>query len=89
MADKNKEERNKKIRRAIRRIQMGTLMTNNTSGVRGVTYHKAYDKWYARITVNGRTYGLGYYEHFNDAVRARKNAEKRLTEGLSPKDTEA
>ncbi len=49
--------------------------TNNTSGHLGVGWNKAYERWYARIMVDRKSYHLGHFEHLADAVAARKAAE--------------
>ena len=53
-----------------------TLRANNTSGVRGVS--RVNGKWGARITFQRKSYWLGAFLDFNDAVNARKEAEKHL-----------
>ena len=54
-----------------------TLQSNNTSGVAGINWDKGREKWRARIKINRREIHLGYFNDFNDAVLARKNAEKK------------
>jgi hypothetical protein len=49
---------------------------NNTSGVKGVSWHKPSQKWVARITVFGRVMSLGSFDDVEDAKRARVAAEK-------------
>ena len=49
----------------------------NKSGVIGVMWHKAANKWQASIVVERKTIHLGLFSHFDDAVEARYNAEKR------------
>ena len=51
------------------------ISSRNTSGVKGVNWSKSENKWYARISVDGRRIELGYYFNFADAVKARKEAE--------------
>ena len=51
-------------------------MSTNTSGVTGVGWHKGKSKWRAYIKKNGKWIDLGYYDNFDDAVIARKDAEK-------------
>lgn len=53
------------------------LSTNNTSGVTGITWHKRDMVWQARIKVNYKYIHLGYFEKFDDAVKARKKAEDK------------
>lgn len=49
---------------------------NNTSGAIGVVWHKLGKKWQANIVVGKKTIYLGLFEDFNDAVAARRAAEK-------------
>ena len=51
------------------------LSNNNTSGYAGVYYYKNINKWYARITANNVVYNLGTFDNFQDAVKARQEAE--------------
>lgn len=50
---------------------------NNTTGVIGVNRYKRHGNWSASITVDGRSVHLGYFDVFEDAVVARKQAELR------------
>ena len=50
--------------------------SNNTSGVTGVYWIQEKLKWRSDIMVDGKTVSLGYFQEFNKAVRARKDAEK-------------
>lgn len=49
--------------------------SNNTSGYRGVDWHKQNNKWHARIHVNKRKIHLGYFDTKEEAIEARKQAE--------------
>lgn len=49
---------------------------DNTSGVVGVYWRKDLCKWRALIAVDGKTLQLGHFEQFDDAVAARKTAER-------------
>ena len=60
---------------ANRKIGQKTFC-NNTSGITGVYWHKNNKKWIAQITVNNRIKHLGTFSDMNDAVKARKMAEK-------------
>jgi len=53
------------------------LQARNTSGVNGVTWRKMEKKWCAQIGVNGETLHLGRFINFDDAVVARKAADKK------------
>ncbi len=48
---------------------------NNTSGVKGVSWHKASEKWRAYISINKKHTELGYFDDFEEAVKVRKEAE--------------
>ena len=54
------------------------IKTNNTSGIAGVSWDKDVQKWSAYIMLNYNKIHLGYYEDFDKAVEARKNAEEGL-----------
>lgn len=53
------------------------LSKNSTSGYTGVVWHKTQSSWQARIRLNYKTIFLGYYNNLEDAVKARKLAEKK------------
>ena len=55
--------------------QNGSMKSNNISGVTGVRFNRASQKWRATITADGRQIHLGCYEDKNDANVARQNAE--------------
>ena len=52
--------------------------SNNTSGYPGVS--RSRDKWAAKITYQKITYQLGSYKSLDDAIAARKEAERKLKE---------
>jgi len=49
----------------------------NTSGLRGVSWHKRNKKWQVQIRVYNQYIALGYYSDFERAKEVRINAEKR------------
>lgn len=49
--------------------------SKNTSGKTGVYFYKKYSKWEVKISVNKRQVYVGMYENFEDAVKAREDAE--------------
>lgn len=51
--------------------------TNNTSGVVGVEWNTHNKAWRARICIKGKRILLGYFQSFDDAVEARKQAEEK------------
>lgn len=48
---------------------------NNTSGHLGVSFSNTFSKWRAYINLNYKQINLGYFENFEEAVKARKEAE--------------
>jgi len=50
--------------------------SNNTSGRKGVGWDKSRNKWIASITYNKKQMHLGRFEEFEDAVKAREEAEE-------------
>lgn len=50
----------------------------NTSGVKGVCWHKAAGKWHAQIRANGRHFSIGLFDCIEDAANAYKSASDLL-----------
>lgn len=61
-----------------------SMQGNNTSGTIGVYWYKAYNKWKAQIKVDKKSVHLGYYEKYEDAVKARESAEIKYFGEYSP-----
>jgi hypothetical protein len=53
------------------------IRSNNSSGRKGVGFHKATGKWSPRITVNGERIHIPECDTFEDACRAREEAERK------------
>jgi hypothetical protein len=51
---------------------------NNTSGHKGVCWHKASNKWRARISMNNKRIHLGSFTNIEDAVDAYNNSAIKL-----------
>jgi len=49
--------------------------SRNTSGVRGVSWNHRQNKWHAYLNVDHRRINLGWFDGFDDAARARADAE--------------
>ena len=62
----------------LTKIQDMKLTAANTSGTRGVCWHKKQNKWYARLKFQGRLLYLGSFDKFEDAVKARQRAEEEV-----------
>ena len=59
----------------INRIN-SSLRTDNTSSVKGVSFSKSNQKWFACINIHGIRINGGYYEKIEDAIKARFKLEE-------------
>lgn len=78
--NRNRVDCRKNNLRIVTRCQNNMNMAircDNTSGRKGVHYNKLKNKWEAKISVNKKKIWLGSYEEFEDAVRAREEAEEK------------
>jgi hypothetical protein len=57
-----------------------TKQSNNTSGYKGVCWHKTNKKWQAQIGYKGRHYNLGFYSDIENA-KAAYDAKSRELHG--------
>lgn len=62
----------------VEMIRANTVRRNNTSGIPGVDWLAKKGSWRATICFKGKRYYLGSYKRFEDAVKARKQAEEEL-----------
>jgi hypothetical protein len=54
------------------------MRVDNTSGIKGVYFHKQTQKWMARIDINNKTSFIGVFSDFTEAVAHRLAAEQCL-----------
>jgi HNH endonuclease/AP2 domain len=54
------------------------LPKNNTSGYKGVIFHKASGKWRVRIKMHGKEHYFGMYVNKEDAIKVAIAARKKL-----------
>lgn len=74
--DKNdNRKRNLRLVTHSENMQNVGIRNNNTSGCTGVNYDKKRRKWRSRICCNKTKYELGLFDEYEDAVKARKEAE--------------
>jgi hypothetical protein len=57
-------------------IRNQRLRKNNTSGYKGISHVKDWNRWQAVIGIDGRAKHLGYFKTIEEAVIARKEAER-------------
>ena len=61
----------------VEMLRAKTVRSSNTSGVPGVDWLESRKSWRATICFKGKRHYLGSYKRFEDAVRARKEGEKK------------
>jgi hypothetical protein len=68
------------LRKATRSQQAANqrLKSSNTSGVKGVCWSKASNKWTARIKRNGKNLHLGVFIDIKEAEKVYKEAAKKI-----------
>lgn len=71
-------EKNHKFNTNIGNISKNIISKRNTSGYKGVSWHKKSEKWEVRIFFMKKAYHLGYYEDVKEASEAYQNAKKKL-----------
>lgn len=54
------------------------LRKNNTSGIKGVNFHKKANKWQARICISQTFIYIGLFDNIEDAIKARQEKAKEL-----------
>lgn len=74
---------NLRVVTALENSWNSSISTANTSGVKGVYWKKENQKWQAIIGYKGKQIHLGYFEKFEDAVKARKTAEEKYQKEYS------
>lgn len=75
--DRNRDNNSADNLRAATRTQNGgnkSMHRNNTSGKKGVSWHKRIGKWSANIRVNDRLKNLGYFDDLEEASSAYRKA---------------
>jgi hypothetical protein len=55
-----------------------SISKNNTSGSKGVSFHKRKKKWHTQIAIGGKRIHIGYFTEINDAIEARRKKAKEL-----------
>jgi hypothetical protein len=55
-----------------------SMQSNNTSGVKGISWNKEMKKWRAQIMINRKHYHLGYFDDLEDAKKARQKKAREL-----------
>lgn len=80
-ANQNRDDNrwaNLRLATKAQNTQNGGIKSNNKSGHPGVSWVKRDNLWDARIKCNGKLHLIGRYKEKQDAIEARKKAEKEL-----------
>lgn len=59
------------------------MQRNNTSGHKGVSWHKRLNKWIANISEDGTLVHLGYYDSVDEAATAVQDRKQSFQKGES------
>ncbi len=62
-------------------------LSNNTSGYKGVFWHKTAKRWRAQITLNSKAKHLGYFGSPEEAHRAYNQAARKLFKDFNALDS--
>ena len=73
----NNKKNNLRIANQAENCKNLSKYSSNTSGQTGVSFHKRINKWQSRIKVNKKDIHLGYFDNIDEAIIARKEAEKK------------
>lgn len=60
---------------------------DNTSGCRGVSFHKELKKWRVRCNIQGKRYVIGEYDDYELACLVAEEARDKFNKGFVRKDT--
>lgn len=71
---------NLRLASATLNAQNASVRNDNTSGVQGVSWHKASSKWVVQISKKGKPTHIGLFATIDEATEARKQAELARTE---------
>ena len=56
---------------SVQNNQNASMRKDNTSGVKGVSWHKGNKKWHSQITIDGIQIHLGSFNNIEDVKQAR------------------
>ena len=57
--------------------QNRSMRSDNTSGTKGISWHKQNKKWQVRIAIDGKRKHIGYFTDIDDTKKARQNVAKK------------
>lgn len=80
----NNKPRNLRLATQSENLRNCGAQCNNTSGHKGVSWHRNTRKWCAQITLNGRRTHLGYFSTAEEAAAAYATAAHQLHGVFAP-----
>jgi len=75
---KNNKITNLRLATRAQNSQNAKLRKDNSSGVKGVSWHKHVGKWFVRVQANGKRISVGYFDSFDEAVESAKLTRIKL-----------
>lgn len=73
----NRKENLRVVTHAENHQNREKAQSNSHTGIRGVGWHKYTKKWYAHITINGKTKTLGYFDDIHEAEKVAIEARRK------------
>jgi hypothetical protein len=74
----NNQKKNLRICSQSQNLMNQRVRDDNSSGVKGVSYHKQSMTWHAYIQVNGKRKNIGFFYSKDEAISARREAETKV-----------
>jgi hypothetical protein len=74
---KDNRKENLEIKTQSQNMMNASLSSNNTSGVKGVSWSNKEQRWKVRIGINNKQIYIGTFINKQDAIDARKKAEEK------------
>jgi hypothetical protein len=72
----NNQKENLRICTGTQNQGNSKIRKDNTSDIKGVSWHKVNNKWVSHISINGKRKNLGYFSDKNEAKNAYTRAAK-------------
>lgn len=74
----NNKKENLQIVSRSKNLLKAKVRKDNRSGCKGVTWSKSKRKWQVSVTINKKRHHFGAYKNLEDAIEAKKIAERKF-----------